>query len=182
MIFVSPSCHSSLFLTAVPLRNPVWLTGLMRFPRGEIGTTWLQLAYKLFIWFSGQHFHLELIEYNVKWKTNNITPLLNELHWLPVKFRCEYKIATLAYCHFNGTLPFTFQLSSARIRLHALSNHRTKISWKSLNAISSLLATVLSVSLPQLFGIHCLPACPAQHFPFSTGISTNLGGPWCGGG
>ena len=34
-----------------------------------------------------------------------ITPLLNELHWLPVKFCCEYKIATLAYRHFDGTLP-----------------------------------------------------------------------------
>ena len=31
--------------------------------------------------------------------------LLNELHWLPVKFRCEYKIATLAYRHFDGILP-----------------------------------------------------------------------------
>ena len=31
--------------------------------------------------------------------------LLNELHWLPVKFRREYKIATLSYRHFNGTLP-----------------------------------------------------------------------------
>ena len=29
----------------------------------------------------------------------------NELHWLPVKFHCEYKITTLAYRHFDGTLP-----------------------------------------------------------------------------
>ena len=154
MIFVSPSCHSSLFLTAVPLRNPVWLTGLMRFPLGEIGTTWLQLAYKLFIWFSGQHFHLGLIEYKFKWKTNNITPLLNELHWLPVKFRCEYKIATLAYCHFNDTLPFTFQLHSARIRLHALSNHKNllkipKCNLKSIGDRSfSFIAPTVWNSLP----------------------------------
>ena len=40
-----------------------------------------------------------------KRKRDHITPLLNELHWLPVKFRCEYKIATLAYRHFDGTLP-----------------------------------------------------------------------------
>ena len=53
--------------------------------------------------------------------------------------------------------PLTFQLLSALIRLHA--PHRTKNSWKSLNAISNLLATVLSVSLPQLSGIRCLPAC-----------------------
>ena len=40
-----------------------------------------------------------------KQKRDHITPLLNELHWLPVKFRCEYKIATLAYHHFDRTLP-----------------------------------------------------------------------------
>ena len=39
-----------------------------------------------------------------KRKRGHITPLLKELHWLPVKFRCEYKIPTHAY-HFNGTLP-----------------------------------------------------------------------------
>ena len=55
--------------------------------------------------------------------------------------------------------PLTFQLLSACIRLHALSDHRMKNSWKSLNAVSNLLATVLSVSLPQLSGICCLPAC-----------------------
>ena len=40
-----------------------------------------------------------------KQKRDHITPLLNELHWLPVKFRCEYKIGNLAYCHFSVTLP-----------------------------------------------------------------------------
>ena len=33
------------------------------------------------------------------------TPLLLELHWLPVKYRIEYKIATFAFHHFNSTLP-----------------------------------------------------------------------------
>ena len=40
-----------------------------------------------------------------KQKRDHIAPLLNELDWLPVKFRCEYKIATLAYRQFDGTLP-----------------------------------------------------------------------------
>ena len=56
-------------------------------------------------------------------------------------------------------LPLTFQLLSARIRFDAPSDHRTKNSWQFLNAVSNLLATVLSVSLPQLSGIRCLPAC-----------------------
>ena len=40
-----------------------------------------------------------------KQKWDHITPLLNELHWLPVKFCSKYKTETLAYCHFHGTLP-----------------------------------------------------------------------------
>ena len=40
-----------------------------------------------------------------KRRRDHITPLLKELHWLPVKFHCQYKIATLAYCHFEGSLP-----------------------------------------------------------------------------
>ena len=30
-----------------------------------------------------------------KSKRDRMTPLLNELYWLPVKFRIEYKIATV---------------------------------------------------------------------------------------
>ena len=41
-----------------------------------------------------------------KKKRDHVTPLLRELHWLPVKARCQYKIAVLAYRHFDGTLPF----------------------------------------------------------------------------
>ena len=40
-----------------------------------------------------------------KRRRDHVTPLLKELHWLPVKFRCQYKIAALAYCHFDGSLP-----------------------------------------------------------------------------
>jgi hypothetical protein len=40
-----------------------------------------------------------------KRKWEHVTPLLKELHWLPVKFRCQYKMATLAFRHFDGSLP-----------------------------------------------------------------------------
>ena len=40
-----------------------------------------------------------------KRRRDRVTPLLKELHWLPVKFHCQYKIATLAYRHFEGSLP-----------------------------------------------------------------------------
>ena len=34
-----------------------------------------------------------------------VTPLLKELHWLPVKYCIQYKLTTLAFRHFDGTLP-----------------------------------------------------------------------------
>ena len=37
-------------------------------------------------------------------KHNHASPMLKQLHWLPVKARCEYKIATLAYQHFDNSL------------------------------------------------------------------------------
>ena len=40
-----------------------------------------------------------------KRKRDHVRPPLKELHLLPVKFRCQYKIATLAYRHFEGSLP-----------------------------------------------------------------------------
>ena len=40
-----------------------------------------------------------------KRRRDHVTPLLKELHWLPVKFCCQYKIATLANRHFEGSLP-----------------------------------------------------------------------------
>ena len=36
---------------------------------------------------------------------DHVTPLLRELHWLPVKLRSQFKIATLAYRHFDDSLP-----------------------------------------------------------------------------
>ena len=34
-----------------------------------------------------------------------MTPLLRDLHWLPVQARIEYKISTLCHSFFNGTAP-----------------------------------------------------------------------------
>ena len=39
-----------------------------------------------------------------KRKNDHITPLLKRLHWLPVKARCDYKIATLVYQYFDDAL------------------------------------------------------------------------------
>ena len=38
-------------------------------------------------------------------KPDHVTPLLKELHWLPVKYRIQCKLSTLAFRYFDGTLP-----------------------------------------------------------------------------
>ena len=53
-----------------------------------------------------------------KRKRDHVTPLLKELHWLPISYRIQFKLATLAFRHFDNTLPaylsqslFTYQTS-----------------------------------------------------------------------
>ena len=40
-----------------------------------------------------------------KSKHDHVTPLLQELHWLPIKFQPQYKIATFVYRFFDGYVP-----------------------------------------------------------------------------
>ena len=40
-----------------------------------------------------------------KKKHDYITPLLKQLHWLPVQYRTFFKIACLAFKHFDCSLP-----------------------------------------------------------------------------
>ena len=55
--------------------------------------------------------HLQRVQNNAaklvlrKSKYDHVTPLLQELHWLPIKFWLQYKIATFVYCFFDSCLP-----------------------------------------------------------------------------
>ena len=40
-----------------------------------------------------------------KRKRDHVTPLLMQLHWLPVKYRIQFKLATFAYRHFDSSFP-----------------------------------------------------------------------------
>ena len=40
-----------------------------------------------------------------KRKYDHITPVIYELHWLPLEFRIQYKLAVFAFRHFEDTLP-----------------------------------------------------------------------------
>ena len=55
------------------------------------------IIYDLFNWF-----YVRVLRWNILWfRRDHVTPLLKELHWQPVKFRCHYKIATLAFRHYR---------------------------------------------------------------------------------
>ncbi len=41
----------------------------------------------------------------VERKYDHITPILQSLHWLPIKFRISYKIVLLTYKALNGLAP-----------------------------------------------------------------------------
>ena len=56
-----------------------------------------------------------------KSKHEHVTPLLKKLHWLPVKERILFKIATFAFCFFDGTLPpYLSSCLSVYTRSHTL--------------------------------------------------------------
>ena len=40
-----------------------------------------------------------------KGKRDHVTPLLFQLHWLPIRYRIQYKLAVLAYRFFDESLP-----------------------------------------------------------------------------
>ena len=46
-----------------------------------------------------------------KSKRQHVTQLLKQLHWLPIQTRIDYKLATLAFRHFDGSQ--TLYLSSS---------------------------------------------------------------------
>ena len=93
-----------------------------------------------------------------KRRRDHVTPLLKELHWLPVKFRCQYKIATLAYRHFDGSLP-PYHLSSSLCTyepsrsLRSSNEKLLKIPKRNLKSFGH----ILSVSWHHLSGILCRP-------------------------
>ena len=40
-----------------------------------------------------------------KGKREHVTPMLKQVHWLPISFRIQYKLSVLAFRHFENTLP-----------------------------------------------------------------------------
>ncbi|KAI5103965.1 hypothetical protein C0J45_5591, partial [Silurus meridionalis] len=60
-------------------------------------------------------------------KYDHITPILSSLHWLPVKFRIDYKLLLLTYKALNGLAPI--YLSSLLTRYNPPRSLRSQNSW-----------------------------------------------------
>ena len=73
-----------------------------------------------------------------KSKHDHVAPLLKELHWLPVKYRIQYKLATLAFRHFDGTLlPYlSSSLCTYQPSLRSLTERLLKIPKTNLKTFS----------------------------------------------
>ena len=63
------------------------------------------------------------------------TQLLNHHHWPVLEFCCKYKIANLAYHHFDSTFPSYLLVSLWHTKHHSPSNPQARSVWKSLNAM-----------------------------------------------
>ena len=92
-----------------------------------------------------------------------ITPVLRTLHWLPIQFRSEFKLATLVYKFIHTGFPkyFAPHLSTYRTtyntrRSQSVANFLNvpKFQPQFTSPLSSL-ASVLPL-MPPLFGIHSL--------------------------
>ena len=90
-----------------------------------------------------------------------ITPVLRKLHWLPIQFRSEFKLATLVckFIHTGFTKYFAPHLSTYRTTYNtrhsqSVVNFLNVPKFQPTSPLSSL-ASVLPL-MPPLFGIHYL--------------------------
>ena len=68
-----------------------------------------------------QNFAARLLTLSPKYNHCDITPILRELHWLPVKYRIIYKTLLLAYKCIHGMDQFIFKNFSKNINLVGIS-------------------------------------------------------------
>ena len=93
-------------------------------------------------------------------KYTQITPVLRKLHWLPIQFHSEFKLATLVYKFIHTGFPKYFTPHTTlliildAVRVLPISSMYQNFKLQFTSPLSSL-ASVLPLMLP-LFGIHFL--------------------------
>ena len=103
-------------------------------------------------------------------KYAHVTPILKQLHWLPVKYRCMFKTATLVYKFYIVVLLPIFNHSCHSVVVPTVPSVVTQIvntllfflSAHQSSSQSNILITALPLML-QRFGMNSLMTCIVQH-------------------
>ena len=98
-------------------------------------------------------------------KYSHITPVLKELHWLPVRFRIHFKILLLTFKPLNGMAPDYVMKRLTRVRKHARSNSGITISHPVGKMLKSVGDRAFSVAAPTLW--NAFPASLYNSYYFS---------------
>ena len=75
-------------------------------------------------------------------KYEHITPVLIKLHWLPIKFRIQFKVLLLVYKALNGLHLSTSRSCSCLINPDAIYDQKLRAFWMSLGLDSNLEITL----------------------------------------
>ena len=104
-------------------------------------------------------------------KYDHITPVLKDLHWLPVEYRINYKILLLAYKAQHGMAPPYCRPKN----LGGLCDLRVNISWRHLVIAWKVLASVILRMPPLLSGTRSpSPSSVPSPLTFSTAIRRHI--------
>ena len=102
-------------------------------------------------------------------KYAHVTPILKQLHWLPVKYRCMFKTATLVYKFLHSGSPSYFQpflslnsCSYSTRHSHPYHQYLTVPPFCSSVFKSNILITALHLMLLRS-GMSSLMMCAVQH-------------------
>ena len=98
-------------------------------------------------------------------RSEHVRPMLISLHWPPIKQRIEYKLATLDFHYFDGTLPPYLS--------HSVSSYTPH---RSLRSSSDKLLSVPRVNLKSagVWSFQYQAPCVWNSVPIQTRFSTSL--------
>ena len=97
-LFAIKAAPSASIPHVIFLYNPKTLAGLYKSYKNYNGSYSSRTSYPL-IYCCAARLIMK------KRKYAHITPVIYELHWLSLEFRIQYKLAVLAFRHFEGKLP-----------------------------------------------------------------------------
>jgi hypothetical protein len=109
-------------------------------------------------------------------KMDNITPILKRLHWLPVKYRIDYKMLLLCYKALNGAAPtYLTALLHPYVPSRELRSSSKNLLVEPPARLKHYGERAFAVAAPKLWNSlpEALKCCDSVH-SFKTGLKTHL--------